>query len=70
MNITHKAWAKIISLLTPPEAGTKEKGAGFVEYAAIIVFVGIIAALLYKSNIGDRIAQGMISSINKIFSPT
>ncbi|MYR34125.1 hypothetical protein GTW20_18160 [Nocardiopsis alba] len=69
MNITHKAWAKIISLLTPPEAGTKEKGAGFVEYAAIIVFVGIIAAILYKSEIGDRIVNGMISSIDRVFSP-
>ncbi|MFE0267017.1 hypothetical protein ACFWZ7_10160 [Nocardiopsis alba] len=69
MNITHKAWAKIISLLTPPEADTKEKGAGFVEYAAIIVFVGIIAAILYKSEIGDRIVNGMISSIDRVFSP-
>ncbi|MFB8767881.1 hypothetical protein VSQ78_09215 [Nocardiopsis alba] len=69
MNITHKAWAKIISLLTPPEADAKEKGAGFVEYAAIIVFVGIIAAILYKSEIGDRIVNGMISSIDRVFSP-
>ena len=69
MNITHKAWAKIISLLTPPEADTKDKGAGFVEYAAIIVFVGIIAAILYKSEIGDRIVNGMISSIDRVFSP-
>ncbi|MET9795503.1 hypothetical protein [Nocardiopsis alba] len=69
MNITHKAWAKIISLLTPPEDETKEKGAGFVEYAAIIVFVGIIAAILYRSEIGDRIVNGILSSIDRVFSP-
>ncbi|AFR06601.1 hypothetical protein ACFV4I_08935 [Nocardiopsis alba] len=69
MNITHKAWAKIISLLTPPEADTKEKGAGFVEYAAIIVFVGIIAALLYNSNIGSLIVQGISNSVSSVLNP-
>ncbi|WP_017606819.1 hypothetical protein [Nocardiopsis alkaliphila] len=68
MNFTHKAWAKLSTILMPKDAGSKDKGAGFVEYGAIIVFVGIVAAVLYSSNIGNTIVQGITSTIGKIFS--
>jgi Flp pilus assembly pilin Flp len=65
VNITHKAWAKIISLLTPPEDETKEKGAGFVEYGALIVFVGIVAAVLMSSGVADLIVQGISRAVRE-----
>lgn len=69
MNFTHKAWAKLSTILMPKDAGSKDKGAGFVEYGAIIVFVGIVAALLYSSSIGNNLVQGISNAISKVFNP-
>ncbi|WP_067597356.1 hypothetical protein [Nocardiopsis listeri] len=67
MNFTHKLWAKVSTVVMPQDAEHKDKGAGFVEYGAIIVFVGIVAAVLYASNIGDIIVQGIIGAISGVF---
>lgn len=68
MNFTHKLWAKINTVVLPKDLEAKDKGAGFVEYGAIIVFVGIVAAVLYSSNIGTLITQGITSAISRVFS--
>ena len=67
MNFTHKLWAKVSTVVMPQDTEHKDKGAGFVEYGAIIVFVGIVAAVLYASNIGDIIVQGIIGAISGVF---
>ena len=68
MNFAHKLWTKASALIMPQDTEHKEKGAGFVEYGAIIVFVGIVAAVLYGSGIGDTIVQGITSAISDVFS--
>ena len=65
MNFTHKLWAKASTMVMPQDPEAKDKGAGFVEYGAIIVFVGIVAAVLYGSGIGDTIVQGISRSIRE-----
>ncbi|MEU3305871.1 hypothetical protein [Nocardiopsis sp. NPDC006832] len=68
MNFTHNLWAKASTMVMPQESEHKDKGAGFVEYGAIIVFVGIVAAVLYSSNIGTLIIQGITSAISRVFT--
>lgn len=68
MNFTHKLWTKTSTMFMPQDTEHKDKGAGFVEYGAIIVFVGIVAAVLYGSGIGDTIVQGITSAISDVFS--
>ena len=67
MNFTHKLWAKLNTVVLPKDPEAKDKGAGFVEYGAIIVFVGIVAAALYGSGIGERIIQGITGAIDRVF---
>ena len=67
MNFTHKLWAKVSTVVMPQDTEHKDKGAGFVEYGAIIVFVGIVAAVLYGSGIGERIVQGITGAIDRVF---
>lgn len=69
MNFTHKAWVKLSTFLMPRDSKSNDKGAGFVEYGAIIVFVAIVAGLLYSSNIGTLITQGITRAISRVFSP-
>lgn len=68
MNFTRKLWVKINTMVLPKDNESKDEGAGFVEYGAIIVFVGIVAAVLYGSGIGDTIVQGITSTISDVFS--
>ncbi|MFJ6022645.1 hypothetical protein ACIQFP_25125 [Nocardiopsis alba] len=63
-----ETWTKLSTLTFPKERKKGDRGAGFVEYGAILVFVGIIAALLYNSNIGNLIVQGITSSVSEVFS--
>ncbi|MGW9557351.1 hypothetical protein ACWGSK_22895 [Nocardiopsis sp. NPDC055551] len=68
MNFIQKFWAKASTMVIPQDTEHKDKGAGFVEYGAIIVFVGIVAAVLYGSGIGDTIVQGITSAIGNVFN--
>ena len=63
MNFTHKLWTKTSTMFMPQDTEHKDKGAGFVEYGAIIVFVGIVAAVLYGSGIGDTIVATVKDAI-------
>ena len=69
MNFTHKLWAKVSTVVMPQDTEHKDKGAGFVEYGAIIVFVALVAALFYNSSIGTNIVQGISNAISKVFLP-
>ncbi|SIO87641.1 hypothetical protein [Nocardiopsis sp. JB363] len=70
MNFTHKLWAKINTMVLPRDPEAKDKGAGFVEYGAIIVFVALVAALFYNSSIGTNIVQGISNAISQVFLPS
>jgi hypothetical protein len=63
MNFTHMIWAKMSTFVMPKESHEKDRGAGFVEYGALIIFVGVVAALLISSGIADTIVQGIGSAI-------
>lgn len=69
MIFTYKIWAKMSLLVMPKDAGPKDKGAGFVEYGALIIFVGIVAALLVSSGVADTIVQGINTAVNDALTP-
>ena len=69
MNFTHMIWAKMSTFVMPKAAHQKDRGAGFVEYGALIIFVGVVAALLISSGVADTIVQGINSAINRALSP-
>ncbi|MBR8745235.1 hypothetical protein [Nocardiopsis sp. MG754419] len=68
MNFTPKSWADLGTMVKPTVTASQDTGAGFVEYGAIIVFVGLVAAALYGSGIGDTIIQGITSAVGNIFN--
>ncbi|GAB3210197.1 hypothetical protein GCM10027294_27580 [Marinactinospora endophytica] len=43
-----------------------DEGAGFVEYAAIIVLVGAIAGVVLGTDIGGQIMEGITTEISEI----
>lgn len=69
MNFTHKAWAKLSTLALPGNGSERDRGAGFVEYGAILVFVGLVAVLLMGSGIADTIVQGISRTIRTTLNP-
>lgn len=70
MNFTHTLWAKMSTLVMPKIAEEKDRGAGFVEYGALIIFVGIVAALIISSGVADTIVQGIDTAIRKALNPS
>lgn len=68
MNFTHKVWAKFSTLALPGRTRDRDRGAGFVEYGAILVFVALVAVVVMNAGIGDRIAQGISVTIDGIFT--
>lgn len=68
MNKLHKIWTTL-SILTNPNLDRKsDRGAGFVEYGAILVFIALIATVVMSTGIENRIANGIMLTIDKIFS--
>ncbi|SKA17791.1 hypothetical protein SAMN02745673_02859 [Marinactinospora thermotolerans DSM 45154] len=47
-----------------------DEGAGFVEYAAIIVLVAAIAGVVLGTDIGSQIMTGITGKITEILSGT
>lgn len=68
MNLTHQVWVKLSSLALPRAKRSSDRGAGFVEYGAILVFVALVAVVIMNAGIGNRIAQGVITTIDGIFA--
>lgn len=68
MNFTHKVWVKLSALVLPGAKRDGDKGAGFVEYGAIIIFVSLVAVVVMNAGIGPRIAQGISSTIDGVFA--
>ena len=68
MNLTHQVWVKLSSLALPRAERSSDRGAGFVEYGAILVFVALVAVVIMNAGIGTRIAQGISSTIDGIFA--
>ncbi|MEY9210681.1 hypothetical protein NI17_014180 [Thermobifida halotolerans] len=48
----------------------RDRGAGFVEYAAIIVLVAAIAGALFASGLISDITNGITTKVYEIFSLT
>ena len=65
MNFTHKLWAKVSTVVMPQDTEHKDKGAGFVEYGAIIVFVALVAGLIMGSGIAENIVQGINRAVRE-----
>ena len=63
MNSLHKIRVTLSTLTIPKPDRESDKGAGFVEYGALIIFVGVVAALLLSSGVADTIVQGIDSAI-------
>lgn len=66
MNFTHKLWANINTMVLPKDPEAKDKGAGFVEYGAIIVFVALVAGLIMGSGIAENIVQGINRTVREV----
>ncbi|MEU6483210.1 hypothetical protein [Streptomyces sp. NPDC046887] len=45
-----------------------DRGQGAVEYVGIIILVGIIIAALVGSGVGNTIATGLVTKVNKIIN--
>ncbi|MDA2807272.1 hypothetical protein [Nocardiopsis suaedae] len=68
---TQKATATIKNRLTAAE-NKQDKGAGFVEYAGVLLVIGAIAAAVYgvvagDSGIGETISDGIESAVERAF---
>lgn len=65
MNFMNKARSHLSNIISPEPSETDDKGAGFVEYTAIILIVAAIAVALYSlglqtdisGTIGDRVDE-------------
>lgn len=66
MNTVSALWAKLSSCLVPPSKRKSDKGAGFIEYAAIIIIIAAIAGLVYGSGIVSGIADSIGTNISDI----
>ncbi|WP_017543746.1 hypothetical protein [Nocardiopsis prasina] len=69
MNFTHQVWVRLSSLALPRAERSSDRGAGFVEYGAILVFVGLVAMVLMGSGIADTIVQGISRTIRTTLTP-
>lgn len=67
MNSLHKMWVTLSTLTIPKSDRRNDKGAGFIEYGAIIVFVALVAGVIMTSGLEGRILNGMMSAIDRIF---
>jgi Flp pilus assembly pilin Flp len=70
VNFTHKAWVKLSTLAVPGANRDSDKGAGFVEYGAILIFVSLVAVIIMDGGIGNRIAQGIMATLDGVFART
>ncbi|GHC95107.1 hypothetical protein GCM10007079_46410 [Nocardiopsis terrae] len=68
MNSLHKIWVTLSALTLPRPGHDRDKGAGFVEYGAVIVLVALIAGVIMAAGIEKRIANGITTTIDGIFS--
>lgn len=69
MNFTHKLWAKINTVVLPKDLEAKDKGAGFVEYASIIVLIGGIAFLIFGLGLDELISQAIMNAVTQALNP-
>ncbi|MEU3020560.1 MULTISPECIES: hypothetical protein [unclassified Nocardiopsis] len=67
MHSLHRLWATLITLSLPIAYRKSDRGAGFIEYGAIIVFVALVAGVIMTSGLENRIVNGMTSAIDRIF---
>lgn len=47
-----------------------DRGAGFVEYAALIVVAAVLLVALWKSGLADAITSKVKAALDKLFSST
>lgn len=47
-----------------------DRGAGFVEYAALIVVAAVLLVALWKSGLADAITSKVAAALKKLFSST
>lgn len=69
MKFTHKIWIKVSTFVLPKSTQPKDAGASFVEYGALIIFVGVVGALLVGSGIADQIVQGISTAVGNALNP-
>ncbi|WP_026122386.1 hypothetical protein [Nocardiopsis halotolerans] len=67
MNSLTRLWVTLSTFLVP--ASKKEdKGAGIVEYAAILILVAAVAVAIFSLNVPTLISDSIGSSIDDILS--
>lgn len=69
MKFTQKTWTKVSAFVFPKNTQSKDSGASFVEYGALIIFVGVVGALLVGSGIADQIVQGIGTAVGNALNP-
>ncbi|WP_435105266.1 hypothetical protein [Nocardiopsis synnemataformans] len=65
MNSLTKLWVTLSTFLVPTSK-EEDKGAGIVEYAAILILVAAIAVGIWALGIPDQIRQAIGSSVDQI----
>ncbi len=65
MNSLTKLWVTLSTFLVPTSK-EKDKGAGIVEYVAVIILVAGIAVAVYQLGLAGRISDSIGASITSI----
>ena len=64
MNSLNRVWVMLSTWLVPPSK-RDDKGAGIVEYAAILILVAAIAVAVFALGIPDQIRGAIDSAITR-----
>ncbi|MEU1902263.1 hypothetical protein ABZ512_28155 [Nocardiopsis dassonvillei] len=65
MNSLTKLWVTLSTFLAPTSK-EKDKGAGIVEYAAVILLVAAIAIAVYSLNLDQSIGNGIRGAVDQV----
>jgi len=67
MNSLNRVWVMLSTWLVPPSK-RDDKGAGIVEYAAILILVAAIAVAVFALGLPGRISDGIGAAITSVLT--
>ncbi|WP_150243317.1 hypothetical protein [Nocardiopsis quinghaiensis] len=65
MNSLTRLWVTLSAFLVPTSK-KEDKGAGIIEYAAILILVAAIAAAVFSLGLAQRISDGIGAAVTEI----
>lgn len=66
MNSLTKLWVTLSTFLVPTPRREGDKGAGIVEYAAILILVAAVAFAVYQLGLAESISNGIRGAVDRV----